>query len=166
MHAGRALLLCLLALAAGACGKPPVSAGSGASASAQPGASPAAAAVSAAAASDAAAVAAAGDPARGKTLFLQCRACHSLAAESEPGKIGPTLYGVIGRVAGSVPGFAYSDAVAKSGITWTPEQLDRWLTRPSDFLPDNRMVFVGIQNPQDRADIIAFIRQESGAAAQ
>lgn len=98
---------------------------------------------------------------KGKILFLQCRACHSLGPESEPGKIGPTLYGVFGRQAGAVAGYAYSDAVAKSGITWTPDQMDKWLERPSDFLPGNKMVFIGIENPEDRASIIAYIEQES-----
>ncbi|GIK33598.1 MAG: hypothetical protein BroJett010_01570 [Gammaproteobacteria bacterium] len=102
---------------------------------------------------------------RGKIQFFQCRACHSLAPETEPGKIGPTLYGVIGRHAGSVAGYTYSDAVAKSGITWTAEQIDKWLERPSDFLPGNKMVFVGIQDPQDRANIIAYIQQETAKVA-
>ena len=98
-------------------------------------------------------------------LFLQCRACHSLVPETEAGKIGPTLYGVVGRPAGTAPGVAYSEAVANSGITWTVEEIDKWLQRPSDFLPGNKMVFVGIQNPQDRANIIAFIQQESAMQA-
>lgn len=98
---------------------------------------------------------------KGKVLFLQCRACHSLVPEADPGKIGPTLYGVLGRTAGSVAGFTYSPAVAKSGIVWTPEQIDHWLQRPSEFLPGNKMVFVGIPNPADRANIIAFVQAES-----
>ncbi len=108
---------------------------------------------------------AAADVNKGKVLYLQCRACHSLVPETESGKIGPTLYGVIGRAAGSMAGFAYSEAVMKSGITWTAEQIDSWLTRPSEFLPGNKMVFVGIQNPQDRANIIAFIQAESAKPA-
>lgn len=110
---------------------------------------------------DLAARIAAADLDKGKVLFLQCRACHSLVPEEEAGKIGPTLYGVIGRAAGTAPGYAYSEAVAQSGIVWSPEQIDRWLERPSDFLPGNKMVFVGVQDPQDRANIIAFIQQES-----
>lgn len=98
---------------------------------------------------------------KGKILYLQCRACHSLEPESEPGKIGPTLYGIIGSPAGAVAGYAYSDVLAKSGITWTPDQIDKWLERPSDFLPGNKMVFIGIANPEDRASIIAYIQQES-----
>ncbi len=118
-----------------------------------------------AAAGDLAAMIAAADVAKGKTLFLQCRACHSLAPESEPGKIGPTLYGVIGRPAGSVAGFAYSDAVAQSGKTWTVDQIDHWLEKPSEFLPGNKMVFIGLKNPQDRANVLAYIQQESAKPA-
>ncbi len=102
---------------------------------------------------------------RGKVQFFQCRACHGLTPEAEPGKIGPTLYAVIGRPAGSVPGYSYSNAVVQSGITWSVEQIDRWLQRPSDFLPGNKMVFVGIQDPQDRANIIAFIQEETARVA-
>jgi cytochrome c len=108
---------------------------------------------------------AAADLNKGKVLYLQCRACHSLVPEAEPGKIGPTLYGIIGQKAGTAPGYAYSEAVAKSGITWTADQIDKWLERPSEFLPGNKMVFVGIQQPQDRANIIAYIRDESAKPA-
>jgi cytochrome c len=118
-----------------------------------------------AAGGDLAAMIAAADVAKGKTLFLQCRACHSLNPESEPGKIGPTLYGVIGRAAGSVAGFAYSDAVAKSGKTWSVEDVDHWIEKPSEFLPGNKMVFIGLKNPQDRANVIAYIQQESAKPA-
>jgi cytochrome c len=103
------------------------------------------------------------DTRKGKILFLQCRACHSLAAENEAGKLGPPLYGVIGRAAGAAPGFAYSDAITKAGISWTPENLDRWIMRPAEFLPGNKMVFIGIPDPQDRAHVIAYIREQSAA---
>jgi cytochrome c len=114
----------------------------------------------AAAPADLNAMLASADTKKGKILFLQCRACHSVTAENEPGKIGPTLYGVLGRPAGTVPGFIYSDAVAKSGLTWTPENIARWIERPSDFLPGNKMVFIGILDPQDRANVIAYIRDQ------
>ncbi len=99
---------------------------------------------------------------RGKTLFLQCRACHSLG-EGEAHKVGPNLYGVFGRNAGLAPGFAYSEAVTAADISWSPETLDQWLARPSDFLPGNRMVFIGVKDPQDRANLIAYLQQETGA---
>lgn len=157
-----------LALALAACGgspapqaaAPPVAAPAPASEAAAPAAVPAPPADP-----QLAAMIANADLNRGKVLFFQCRACHGLTPEAEPGKIGPTLHGVIGRHAGSVTGYSYSDAVAKSGITWTVEQIDKWLQRPSDFLPGNKMVFVGIQNPQDRANIIAYIQQETAKVA-
>lgn len=131
-----------------------------------PAAAPAETAAAQPATGDLAGMIAAADLKKGKTLFLQCRACHSLAPKSEPGKIGPTLYGVVGRKAGSVEGFDYSDAVRNSGKVWTVEDIDHWLEKPSEFLPGNKMVFMGIKNPQDRANVIAFIQQESTTAAQ
>jgi len=145
-----------------ACGGPPPSAPAGSEAPATP---TAAVAADAPASPGLAAALAAADANKGKVLFLQCRACHSLVPEAESGKIGPTLYGVIGRPAGSAPGFAYSEAVTRSGITWSAEEIDKWLQRPSDYLPGNKMVFVGIQDAQDRANIIAFIQQETAKQA-
>lgn len=157
------VLLPVLVAALAACGGKP------APEAAAPAAPPAAAVPAAAPAPapdpELAARIASADLNRGKIQFFQCRACHSLAPEAEPGKIGPSLYAVVGRPAGSVPGYTYSDAVARSGITWTVEQIDKWLQRPSDFLPGNKMVFVGIQDAQDRANVIAFIQQETAKVA-
>ena len=83
---------------------------------------------------------------RGQTLFLQCRACHSLD-ESGLNKVGPNLYGMFGSKAGFAAGYAYSDAMTNSGVVWTLETVDQWLARPSQFLPGNRMVFIGIRDP-------------------
>lgn len=131
--------------------------------STQPAAAPQATAAGPAATggSDFATMVANADINKGKTLFLQCRACHSLTAASEPGKIGPTLYGVIGRAAGSVPDYQYSDVVKNSGITWTAETISQWLEKPSEFLPGNKMVFIGVKDAQDRANLIAYLQAES-----
>ena len=104
------------------------------------------------------------DPEKGRVLFLQCRACHGLEA-SEGNKVGPNLHGVIGRKAGLAPGFAYSDVLAQSTVVWTPETLDPWLARPSEFLPGNRMVFVGIRKPEDRANLISYLQKATVATA-
>ena len=103
------------------------------------------------------------DATQGKRLYLQCRACHSLE-EGDNNKVGPTLYGLLGSTAGQAEGFVYSDVLAESGIVWTPETLDEWLARPSMFLPGNRMIFVGIGDPRDRADLILYLKQATGAA--
>ncbi|MCL4720685.1 MAG: cytochrome c family protein [Gammaproteobacteria bacterium] len=98
---------------------------------------------------------------KGRVLFLQCRACHGLE-QGGVNKVGPNLYGIFGQKAGSVPGFAYSEALAGADIVWSAEALDDWLARPSDFLPGNRMVFAGIRKPEDRANLIAYLKQETG----
>lgn len=172
MRIGRYSIVTTLVLALAACGGSPPAPPAPEAAPPPPPAAEAPAAEGAAAPAatatenaELAAAIARADLARGKILFLQCRACHSLLPDSEPGKIGPTLHAVIGRAAGTAADFAYSDVVAKSGITWTVEQIDHWLQRPSEFLPGNKMVFVGMQNPQDRADVIAFIQQESAKQA-
>ena len=103
------------------------------------------------------------EPEKGKVQFLQCRACHSVEAGG-PNKVGPNLHGVFGRKAGLAPGFAYSDAMTASTVVWTAETLDRFLARPSEFMPGNRMVFVGVRNAQDRANLIRWLEVETGAA--
>jgi cytochrome c len=95
-------------------------------------------------------------------MYFQCRACHSLY-DGEPNKIGPNLYGIFDRKAGLAPGFAYSDALANTDVVWTAESMDAWLAKPSEFLPGNRMVFVGVRDAVDRASLIAFLQQETGA---
>jgi cytochrome c len=103
------------------------------------------------------------DIARGQTLYLQCRACHTLNAGGA-NKVGPNLHGMFDRKAGLAPGFAYSDALKNSDLTWDLASLDPWLARPSAFLPGNRMVFVGVKKPQDRANLIAFLQRETVTA--
>ncbi|MDJ0928232.1 MAG: cytochrome c family protein [Gammaproteobacteria bacterium] len=107
---------------------------------------------------DLAALLAQADTKRGRTLFLQCRACHSLG-EGEPHKVGPNLYQMFGKTAGVEPGFAFSDALVNSGIVWSPETLDPWMARPSEYLPGNKMVFIGIKDAQDRANLIAYLQE-------
>lgn len=126
-------------------------------------AAPAAASPAEPAAGDLEALLASADPNRGRVLFLQCRACHSLG-EGEPHKVGPNLHGMFGRKAGLAPGFGYSEALLESDIVWSAASVDRWLARPSDFLPGNNMVFIGVKAPEDRAHLIAYLRQETGAA--
>ncbi len=104
------------------------------------------------------------DVERGKMLYLQCRACHSLV-EGGMHKVGPNLHGMFGSKAAFAAGFAYSDAMMNSDVVWSPETLDPWLQRPSQFIPGSRMVFVGIRNPQDRANLIAFLQLQTSPDA-
>ena len=102
--------------------------------------------------------ASAADAVRGGELYeSRCFGCHSLDAN----RIGPMHRGVFGRKAGSAPDFAYSPAVRNSGVTWTEGTLDKWLTNPMALIPGNRMGF-RVALPEDRADIIAFLKRESG----
>ncbi len=103
------------------------------------------------------------DAAQGKRLYLQCRACHTLEAGGI-NTVGPNLHGLFDNAVGQAEGFAYSDALLESGIVWTPETLDRWLARPSDFLPGNRMIFAGVSDPADRADLILYLQQATSDA--
>jgi len=100
---------------------------------------------------------------RGETLYFQCRACHTMN-DGGPNKVGPNLWGMFGRKAGQAAGFAYSDAVTNSDIVWTAETVSAWLEQPADYLPGNMMVFVGVKKPQDRANLIAFLQANTGAA--
>jgi len=94
--------------------------------------------------------------ARGKAVFeSQCSICHS--AEEGRNKTGPSLFSVVGRRAGRVEGFAYSDANRNSGVVWTVETLDLYLTRPKGVVPHNAMTYGGIQDAGKRADLIAYL---------
>jgi cytochrome c len=99
-----------------------------------------------------------GDPTRGAALFeKRCTGCHSLTQNHQ----GPRLLGVYGRTSGSVADYAYSPALKKSNVVWNQTTLDKWLTDPDAFIPGNEMDFL-VSNPQERQDLIAFLRQKSG----
>jgi cytochrome c len=97
---------------------------------------------------------AAGDPERGRTIYQACTDCHDL----DKNDVGPKHRGVYGRKAGSVPDYEYSDALKNSGVVWDAATLDRWLTNPQAFVPGVKMYF-SLSNPQDRADVIAFLKE-------
>jgi cytochrome c len=94
-----------------------------------------------------------GDTAHGKTLYAQCRACHMPQANS----VGPKHCDLVGRKAASVADYNYSPAMQKSGLVWSPENLDRFLTNPAKTVPGNFMPFAGIAKAQNRSDIIAYL---------
>jgi cytochrome c len=108
-----------------------------------------------------------GDVARGQQDFRACAPCHSL--EPDRNMTGPSLAGLWGRKAGSLPSFErYSDALKSSGIIWDDRSLDGWLTDPDRMVPDNEMPFNGIKDARDRADLLAFLKEATkpGAAPQ
>lgn len=98
-----------------------------------------------------------GDPAEGKKVFNRtCAACHTDQANG-PKRLGPTLFGVVGRKAGSVDGFRYSQANKSSGVTWTPEELDQYLKDPKAKVPGTLMQFAGLKNDTERQNVIAYL---------
>ncbi|BAI96428.1 cytochrome c [Sphingobium sp. TA15] len=96
-----------------------------------------------------------GDAAKGKAVFARCMACHAV----DPGvnRLGPSLGGIVGRPSGAAPGFAYSAAMKKASIRWDAKSLDAFLTKPSASVPGNKMMFAGLPNPADRANLIAYL---------
>ena len=94
-----------------------------------------------------------GDAAHGEVLYEGCQDCHSL----DKNDVGPRHRGVFGRKAGSLPDFAYSDALKNAGIVWDEATLDQWLADPQAFLPGAKM-FYHLDQAKDRADIIAFLK--------
>jgi len=101
------------------------------------------------------------DPAHGATVFQKCAACHT-ATKGGPNGVGPNLYGVVGEAIGQgVGGFAFSDALKSKGGNWDFESLDKWLTSPRKFADGTKMTFAGLSNGKDRADVIAYLNQNS-----
>lgn len=92
----------------------------------------------------------------GSRLAMQCRACHSFGPGAA-GPLGPNLYGLFGRAAGSQDRYPYSPALADANFYWTPRALDAWLAQPTRFLPGNRMAYAGLRNQQDRDALIAAL---------
>jgi len=100
--------------------------------------------------------ASAADPAAGEKIFkAQCGICHSPVAGKNV--IGPSLFGVVGRKAGSVPGFLYSSANQNSGITWDNAILDKYLTNPREVVPGTKMTYADLKDDAQRADVIAYL---------
>ena len=100
------------------------------------------------------------DPAKGADVFKKCAACHN-ADKGGANQLGPNLWGVLGEPVGQGRGFAFSDGLAKKGGTWNWDNLAQWLTSPKAFAPGTKMTFAGLGNPQDRANVIAFLNQHS-----
>lgn len=96
----------------------------------------------------------------GARVWLQCRTCHVL--DEGVNRTGPSLYGIFGRTAGTVEGFRYSPANADSGITWTKDVMFEYLENPRSYIPGTYMAFPGLRQPQQRADVMAYIAANGG----
>lgn len=100
---------------------------------------------------------AAGDPVAGKKQFAPCSACHTVE-KGGPNKVGPNLHGIIGKKAGTNRSdYAYSNAMKNAPITWTAEELDKYLVKPMEYVKGTKMPFVGVSNPEVRANIVAYM---------
>jgi cytochrome c len=103
------------------------------------------------------------DPARGERVFQRCFACHSVVA-GEDKLPGPNLRGVIGRRAGTLPGFRFSPALVEAGargVVWTRETLDAYLADPERFIPGTEMGLPGLREADDRRDVIDFLERRT-----
>ncbi len=99
--------------------------------------------------------AAGGDPARGEEIYQRCVACHALAQN----RVGPRHCGLFGRKAGAVPNYQYSAAMKKSGTVWDDETLDRFIENPLKAVAGTKMGYAGVKDPQERADLLAYLKQ-------
>lgn len=97
-----------------------------------------------------------GNPANGQQDFVVCSACHSI--EAGQNMVGPSLHDIINRHAGSVPNFHYSSANKNSGLVWTEQELYAYLDNPQKVVPGTYMTYVGMKDPQQRADVIAYLQ--------
>ena len=101
------------------------------------------------------------DVANGEKQFKRrCRACHTNTADG-PNKTGPNLWNIVGREQGAREGVRYSDGLKSLGGHWGFAELDAFLTRPADYVPDTRMAFPGLRKASERADLIAYLRSLS-----
>ncbi|MBN9508393.1 MAG: cytochrome c family protein [Alphaproteobacteria bacterium] len=98
------------------------------------------------------------DAAAGEKDAMICRACHQIGPGAKNG-VGPVLNGVVGRKAGTYPGYTYSEANKNSGLTWTEAELEKYLANPQGVVPHTKMIFPGIKDPQKVKDVVAFLAQ-------
>ncbi|QIK78411.1 cytochrome c family protein [Sphingomonas piscis] len=102
------------------------------------------------------------DVAKGETVFKKCAACHN-ADKGGPNALGPNLYGALGKPHGHVPGFAYTDALKSKPGVWDWASMSEWLANPKKYAPGTKMTFAGLSNPEERANVIAFLNSRSDA---
>ena len=100
--------------------------------------------------------------AEGVKVFKKCAACHSIK-EGGKNKIGPALWGVLGRTAGSVPGYKYSKAMTAHGKNWSFEEMNGFLVKPKDWIKGTKMSFAGLKNAKDRAAVILYMNENTNS---
>lgn len=101
-----------------------------------------------------------GDAAEGEKVFRKCKACHTIG-EGAKNRVGPVLNGVVDNPAGQNPDFKYSSglqAAAADGLVWDEEALEKFLTKPRDFIKGTKMSFAGLKDEEDIEDVIAYLR--------
>jgi cytochrome c len=101
-----------------------------------------------------------GDPAQGEKVFAKCQACH--AVEEAENKIGPHLVDLFGREAGSLEDYRYSSALKDSGIVWEDETIAEYVKAPRDLVPGTKMVFAGLKDDEEIADLLAYLHAANG----
>ena len=101
----------------------------------------------------------------GAKVFKKCAACHSIT-EGGANKIGPALWGVLGRPAASVPGYKYSKAMAAHGKNWSFEEMNDFLTKPKDWIKGTKMSFAGLKKAEDRAAVILYMNENTNSPLQ
>ena len=104
------------------------------------------------------------DATRGETVFAKCTACHN-AAPGGPNALGPNLHGIMGANVASKAGFAYSDALSGLGGAWSWDNMSEWLKSPRGYVPNNKMTFAGLGDPQDRADVMLWLNEQGSNLA-
>lgn len=105
---------------------------------------------------------AAADPAAGEKVFAKCTSCHTINSGGANG-IGPNIFAIVGKPVGKhAAGFAYSSDLSGHGGDWTYENLDHWLRSPKAFAPGTKMAFPGLSSPEDRANVIAYLKANGG----
>lgn len=100
----------------------------------------------------------AADVAAGQAIFARCKICHTVEAGGRSG-VGPNLHGIIGRKAGSLDGFTYSEAMKNSGITWDDDTIRQYLNDPKNFIPGNKMAFPGIKDEIELSNLLAYLHE-------
>jgi len=96
----------------------------------------------------------------GEKVFILCKACHNLK-EGEPHKVGPNLYGIFGRKAGTAEGFNYSPALKGSDIIWDENHIRNWMKKPNDYIPGTTMAFIGIQDEDKQTALIEYLKEQT-----